>query len=184
MKRLFVCTSLLLVAATLSAQTAPPKAPPKSPAATESATIVGANITITYHAPGVKGRAGQIFTKDGLISHDPTYPVWRAGANEATKLHTDSDIMIGKLLVPKGDYTLWVDVADPDNWILIINKQTSQWGTKYDKAQDLGFVKMTTAKTPATVENLKYTLKNEGGNKGKLSLDWENRTGSVSIVVK
>ncbi len=184
MKRLFVCTSLLLVAATLSAQTAPPKAPPKSPAATESATITSANITITYHSPGVKGRAGQIFTKDGLISHDSTYPIWRAGANDATKLHTDSDIMIGTLLVPKGDYTLWVNIADPDNWILIVNKQVGQWGVKYDKAQDLGSVKMTMAKPPATVESLKFTLKSEGGNKGMLSLAWEDRTGMVSIVVK
>ena len=61
---------------------------PASPAATESATLGGKAVTITYSSPGVKGRAGHIFTKDGLISHNPHYPVWRAGANEATKLHT------------------------------------------------------------------------------------------------
>lgn len=183
MKHLLVCTTLLVAAATLSAQSAPPKAPPASPAATESVTIAGKAITITYSSPGVKGREGKLFGKDGKIGHDPTYPVWRAGANSATKLHTDADLMIGTLLVPKGDYTLYVDLSDPANWELIINKQIGQWGTIYDAHQDLGRVKMKMAKPPALVENLKYTLK-ATGNKGTLTLAWENLCGTVSFLEK
>jgi hypothetical protein len=179
-KRLLICTGLL-VASTLamSAQQGPPKSPP----ATESATIAGKAITITYSSPGVKGRAGHIFGKDGLIGHDPTYPVWRAGANTATKLHTDADLKIAGVAVPKGDYTLFVDVSDPDNWVLVVNKQTGQWGTQYDKAQDLGRVKMTMSKPLATVENLKYTVTDLGGTTGKLTLEWENHAASALIAV-
>jgi hypothetical protein len=148
------------------------------------ATIGGKAITITYNSPRVNGRAGHIFSKDGLISQNPHYPVWRAGANAATKLHTDADLVIGGLTVPKGDYTLFVNIADPDNWELIVNKQTGQWGLAYDKAQDLGQVKMTMSKPPALVEELKYTIKDLGGNKGKLSLAWENHVASVQINVK
>jgi hypothetical protein len=183
MKCLLVCTSLLF-AATLTAQTGAPKAPPASPAATESATIAGKAITISYSAPSVKGRAGQLFGKDGKIGHDPTYPVWRAGANAATKLHTDADLMIGTLLVPKGDYTVYIDLSDPANWVLIINKQTGQWGTIYDAHQDLGRVKMKMEKPAALVETLKYTIKDLGKGKAKLSLAWENLCGSVSFTVK
>jgi hypothetical protein len=43
---------------------------------------------------------------------------------------------------------------------------------------------MTMAKPPATVEELKYTLVDEGGNKGKLTLAWENVSASVPITVK
>ena len=179
MKRLLVCTGLLFVAATLSAQQNPPKSPP----ATEAATIAGKAITITYNSPGVKGRAGHIFTKDGLIGKDSTYPVWRAGANTATKLQTDADLKIGSLVVPKGDYSLYVDVANPDHWVLIINKQTGQWGTKYDKTQDLGRVKMTMSKPLALVEDLKYTLSDLGGTTGKLTLEWENHSASVLLAV-
>jgi hypothetical protein len=181
MKRLLACTGLLIVSATLSAQTPAPKAPLASPPATASATIGGKAIAITYNSPGVKGREGRIFTKDGQLSMDPTYPVWRAGANSATSLHTDGDLNIGDLAVPKGDYTLYVDISDPDNWILVVNKQTKQWGTKYDKTMDLGRVKMTMAKPSAPVENLKYTLTDNGGGKGSLTLAWENMSGSVSI---
>jgi hypothetical protein len=158
--------------------------PPKSPPATESGTIGAKAITITYSSPRVNGRAGKIFTKDGLISHDAHYPVWRAGANAATKLHTDADLDIRGLKVPKGDYTLFVDITDPDNWVLIVNKQTGQWGLAYDKAQDLGQVNMTMEKQPAPVENLKYTIKDLSGNKGTLTLVWENLSGSVPISVQ
>src|ERR1035437_10221262 len=139
MKLLLVYTSLLAVAATLSAEPGPPKSPP----ATESVTIAGKAITISYSSPGVKGRAGHLFGKDGRIGQDPQYPVWRAGANAATKLHTEADLDLGGLTVPKGDYTLFVDLSDPANWVLIVNKQTGQWGLSYDKAQDLGRVNMT-----------------------------------------
>ena len=84
----------------------------QSPAATETATINGKTITIKYSAPKVNGREGKIFTKDGLIGRDRTYPVWRAGANSATAFHTDADLDIAGLAVPKGDYTLFVDIGD------------------------------------------------------------------------
>jgi hypothetical protein len=158
---------------------------PASPAATESKTIAGKTITITYSSPRVKGREGKIFTKDGLIAAThKSYPVWRAGADTATKLHTDADLQIGDLAVPKGDYTLFVDIADPDNWVLIVNKQVGQWGLSYDKAQDLGRTKMTMSKPPAPIEDLKYTIKDDGGNKGTLELAWENHIASVPITVK
>ena len=183
MNRLIACCSLLAVAATLSAQTPAPKPPPKSPPATESVTIAGKAITITYSSPGVKGREGHIFTKDGQIGKDPTYPVWRAGANNATKLHTDADFKIGALAVPKGDYTLYVDISDPDAWVLVVNTQTGQWGTVYDKTKDLGRVKMTMTKPMAMVENLKYTLTALGGTTGKLTLEWEDHSASVLLAV-
>jgi len=180
-KRLLICTGLLVAATlTLSAQ----QGPPKIPSATESATLAGKAVTITYSSPGVKGRAGHIFGKDGLIGHDPTYPVWRAGANGATKLHTDADLTIGGLAVPKGDYTLFVDVSDAENWVLIVNKQTGQWGTQYDKAQNLGMIKLTMSKPGALVENLKYSITDVSGATGKLTLAWENHSASISITAQ
>ena len=100
----------------------------------------------------------------------------------------DADLKIGKLMVPKGTYTLYVDIADPAHWVLVVNKQTGQWGTEYDKAQDLGRVPMKMAVPPAMVEELKYTLKDlgkvKGKEKGKLTLAWENMSASVPLHVE
>jgi hypothetical protein len=180
MKRVLVCMGLLFTATALLGQ---PKAPPKSPPATESATIGGKSITITYSSPRVRGREGHIFTKDGLISHDPHYPVWRAGANAATTLKTDADMTIGDINVPAGTYTLFVDISDPAQWTLIVSKKTGEWGLAYDNTQDLGRTKMTMSKPPSMVEDLKYTLRNDGGGKGTLTLAWENVRASVPIHV-
>jgi hypothetical protein len=156
----------------------------KSPPEQTSATIAGKTLTITYSAPSVRGREGKLFGPGGKISEDPNYPVWRAGANAATTLHTDADLTIGGLDVPTGTYTLFVLVENPDAWQLIINKQTGQWGLKYDKSQDLGRVPMEMSKPSSLVETLKYTIRDEGDHKGKLELAWENHVASVPITVR
>ncbi len=180
MKRLLLCAGFLLAtAAVLPAQ---PKQP-ASPSATASATIDGKAISITYSSPRVRGREGHIFTKDGLISHDPHYPVWRAGANAATTLHAAADLKIGDLMVPKGSYTLFVDISNPDQWELILNKKTGEWGLAYDPSQDLGRVKMKMTKPVAMVEELKYNITDLGGTTGKITLEWENHSASVLFAV-
>lgn len=168
-------TVLLSIALMAGAATLAP-AQPKSPPAQTSVTINGKALTIKYAAPSMRGR--KIF--GGL---EPYGKVWRAGANAATAFHTDADLDIAGLAVPKGDYTLFVWL-DENQWQLIVNKQTGQWGLSYDQSQDLGRVKMNMSKPAAPVETYKMTLSSEGGNKGKLQLEWENTVASVPITVK
>lgn len=155
---------------------------PQSPSAQTSATIGGKTITIKYSAPSLRGR--QMFGAEGRISKDPTWPVWRAGADEATALHTDADLVINGLVVPKGNYTIFALVNPTLPWDLIINKQTGQWGLSYDAKQDLGRVPMTMTKPSAPIETFKITLSGTGGNKGKLQMEWENVIASVPFTVK
>lgn len=176
MKRLLMCAGLVAATTVLFAQ-----GNPASPPETVAAKIGSTSVTITYSSPGVKGRQGHIFTKDGLISHNPHYPVWRGGANAATTLLTDGDLQIGNLTVPKGKYTLFVDISDPDQWVLIVNKKTGEWGLAYDASSDLGKVKMMMSSPPSMVENLKYTIDDTGGGKGKITLAWENHSASVPV---
>ena len=164
----FGIVAALLAAAPLMAQQSPP--------AETAVTIAGKAIRINYSAPSMRGR--KIF--GGLEGYGR---VWRAGANEATALHTDANLDIAGLSVPKGDYTLWV-FLDPQQWQLVINKQTGQWGLDYDKNRDLGRVKMDMSKPPKPIETYKMTLSSLGGNKGKLQLAWENTVAEVAITVK
>src|SRR5580698_11379457 len=140
----------------------------QSPSAQTSVVIGGKTLSVHYSAPSARGR--KIFGTGGLLSQDPTYPAWRAGANSATAFHTDADLDIGGLRVPKGDYTIYVWVADPDNWQLILNKETGQWGLNYNAKMDVGRVKMTMSKPSAPIETYKMTLSGTGANTGKLQL--------------
>jgi hypothetical protein len=178
-------TTVLLIAVTTALglaqeqKKAEKKGAPLSPPANTSVTINGKTIAIKYSAPSMRGR--KIFNGTGALQPDNT--IWRAGANEATALHTDADLDIGGLAVPKGDYTLFVWL-DPQQWKLVVNKQTGQFGTEYHQEQDLGRVPMTVSKPPAPIETYKMTLSSQGGNKGKLQLEWENVIASVPITVK
>lgn len=159
-----------------------PVASAQSPAASATLTIGGKAISIRYSAPSVRGR--KVFAAGGPIARDPTYPVWRAGANDATALRTDADLDLGGLAVPKGNYTLYVMVKDPNVWELIVSKETGQWGDTYNASRDLGRVKMTMSTPAAPVETLKYTLTDKGGGKAELRLAWENRVATVQITVR
>jgi hypothetical protein len=165
-------TALLLVAGLGIAQ---------SPPAETSVKINGKTISIKYSAPSLRGR--KAFGPGGVISNDSTYPVWRAGANAATALHTEADLTFGKLSVPKGDYTLFVDTGS-NPWQLIVNKQTGQSGMDYDKSQDLGRIPMKVTKPAAPVETYKMTLSSAGANAGKLELAWENVVASADFTAK
>ncbi|SRR5258706_10303446 len=171
---LTLCCGLLLAGAVICS--AQGKKAPASPPAETSVTINGKQITIKYSAPSMRGR--KIF--GGL---EPYGKVWRAGANAATSLHTDADLQIGNLNVPKGDYTLFVWL-DPDQWQLIINKQTGQWGLSYDQSQDLGRAPMKMSKPSAPIETYQMTLSSEGSDMGVLKLAWENTIASVTFKVK
>ena len=160
-----------------------PGGAPQSPAAKAEVSINGKTISIDYSSPRVRGREGKIFTKDGLISKNPHYPVWRAGANAATTLKTDANLTIGNLNVPAGTYTLFIDISDPAHWVLIVSKATGEWGLDYDSTKDLGRVPMQTSKPPSMVENLDYKLTVDTLGKGTLTLSWEDVTASVQFTV-
>lgn len=166
--------AFVLVPALASAQLSPPAA--------ATLTIGGRNISVRYSAPSVRGR--RIFGPGGLLSRDPTYPVWRAGANSATSFHTDADLDVGGRAVPKGTYTLFVSVKDPEAWELIVNKETGQWGLDYNPSRDLGRIKMTMAKPPSLVETLKYFLTDKGGGNAELRMEWEHHVAAVPLSVK
>ena len=72
-------TSLIFAQADKSKRASPPE--------TATGTINGANISINYSSPAVKGR--KIW--GSLV---PYNKVWRAGANEATIFETSKDITV------------------------------------------------------------------------------------------
>jgi hypothetical protein len=109
--------------------------------------------------------------------------VWRTGADEATKLTTEADLMIGSLHVPKGTYSLFT-IPGEKEWTLILNKEADQWGAyKYDQSKDLGRVKMTARKLDKPVEQLTISVESAGGSRGVLKIAWSDLEASVPVMV-
>ena len=130
-------------------------------------------VRIDYGQPHARGRA----VAGTLVPYDQ---VWRTGANESTSLVTPVDLEIGGLRVPKGTYTLY-SLLTRSGWKLIVNRQTGQWGTQYDQAQDVGRVDMTVRQQAEAQESFSMTLV-PGGDVplgGTLVLSWGTLHGSV-----
>jgi Protein of unknown function (DUF2911) len=142
--------------------------PQGSPHETVSGAVDGAKVSIEYGRPYTRGRK----IVGGLV---PYGRVWRTGADQSTTLTTDGPLVIGGAAVPAGKVSLYT-LPSPQGWKLIINKQTGQWGTEYNEAQDLARVDLTARTLTAPVDQ--FTIKIEGG---QLKLAWELTELSVPI---
>ena len=133
--------------------------------------VSGANISITYGRPLLKDRTvgDSVEPLDGRV--------WRLGADEATTLTTNRDLMLGSAHVPAGEYTLWA-LTNGDTTELIVNSETGQWGTDYDESRDLARTEMTvnTLDTPADQLTLHV-------DESELRLEWGAMAASVPIMV-
>ncbi|MBB6609930.1 DUF2911 domain-containing protein [Pontibacter sp. Tf4] len=167
--KIFSFLAMLLVALVVTssamAQDAKPKA---SPPATATGKVGAATVTINYSSPSVKGRTiwGELV---------PYGQVWRSGANEATTITFDKDVMVEGKPLAAGTYSFYTIPAE-DKWTVIFNKTAKQWGTQYDEKQDALRVTVTPRKAPTMNERLKYDVNNQG-----LLLSWENMEVPVKI---
>jgi hypothetical protein len=147
--------------------------PLPSPPATATVTLAGQTLMIHYNSPSVRGR--EIF--GGLVPYDQ---VWRTGANPATTLITPVSLHVGSLLVPAGTYTIYT-LPSRKKWMLIVNKQTGQWGTVYKPEMDLGRVEMK-EKTIPEQELMSISFDDIKKDSAELHIRWATTDESVKIT--
>ena len=136
-------------------------------------------ISIDYGSPEAHGR--KVFGGDMV----PFDKVWRLGANKATHLTTDYDLVIGGQTIPAGTYSLFA-VPSKDKWTLKINKATGMWGIPYKPeydATELAKVDLKVETMSATQERFVITLA-QTGNDNSLIFEWENTRASVGFTIK
>ena len=139
-----------------------------SPPKVAEGTINGANITVNYSSPAVKGRT--IFGE--LV---PLGKVWRAGANEATLFETSKDIKVQGKPLPAGKYSFFIIPGESVS-TFIFNKETGQWGTKYDQSKDAMRVDVPSGQTSTLTERLTYDVVSDG-----LEIKWEYGRAKAKI---
>jgi hypothetical protein len=117
----------------------------------EDAALTGpSRIAIAYGQPHARGRR----IDGGLIPRDT---VWRFGANAATTLHTDVDLVLDTLRVRRGDYALFV-LRTATGWQLILNRGAAMWGTDYDASADVGRITLASRTRAEPEESLTIYL--------------------------
>lgn len=139
--------------------------------------VVGlTEITVDYSSPGVKGR--KIW--GGLVPYDQ---MWRAGANQATKVTFSKNVTFAGKPVPAGSYAFFL-IPTRDAWTVILNKKTDQSGTArdYKQADDLLRVSIKPKAAPHR-ERLTYLVTDFTDDKASLDLEWDKLRLSIPITV-
>lgn len=151
-------------AAVLLASTAP-RAQRASPHESTSGSVQGADLTITYGRPYMRGRA----IMGSLV---PYGRVWCPGADEATILATSAPLTFGELTLAAGRYSLWM-LPSAGDWQLIVNRQTGQWHTQHDPSVDIGRVTLEKRSLTGAVEQLTFAIEKSPGGGGAIVMRWE-----------
>ncbi len=167
---------------------------PSSPRGEASTQIGEAWIVVDYGRPILRGRT-DIFGSGEEYGTQVTgpAPVWRAGANKSTRLHTEIPLMIGDVEVASGEYSVFVELSQ-DGWTFILSTYEAKdsgrapgdglWGA-YGYASDKDVVR-----TPMMVSEVAHSadqftigffdVSDEGG---MLSMMWENTMARVPFSV-
>ena len=143
-----------------------------------------ATIRIDYGQPHLRGRT---IPSDSLVPYDQ---VWRTGANAATTLTTDVDLIIGGASIPKGTYVLQT-MPSRAGWKLLVQKapagSSMMAAMIYDPANDVARIDLRESTLPAPLESLSIWLipsRQPGQARGELRLAWGTVALATDWIVK
>ena len=150
-------------------------------------------MVVDYGRPLLRGRAN-IFGSGadyGKTIKDGS-PVWRAGANDTTRLTTQAPLEIGGKTLPPGVYNVFIDLK-PGNWALVLNTQPVQekydpnekvklYGSyNYDSKFDVVRVPMTVRASDVTIEQLTIGFVNVSQTSATLSIAWDKTVATADL---
>lgn len=164
---------------------------PASPRGQASTQVGGQWIDVDYGRPILRGRenvfgSGESYGEQVLGGA----PVWRAGANQTTRLSTEAPLVIGGQRIEPGEYSLFVDLAE-DGWTLIVSSQPYQetpsrdeevatWGAyRYDAEYDVVRAPMTMDTSDHAIDQFTIVFADVTDSGGKLAMAWED---TVAVV--
>ena len=200
-----VATIALSAAAVVSAQRPDVKLPPSPKGAAEIQVLGkydekgryngGQWITVDYSRPLLRGRdmfgSGANYGKKA----NPDSEVWRAGANDTTRLTTQASLTFGTTTIKPGTYNVFVDLKE-GAWTLILTSQGVQpkydpndkvllYGSyNYDKKFDVLRVPMQVQPIPMSIEQLTIGFTDVRADGGSLFIAWDRTMATASFTAK
>ena len=161
----------------------------------EASTQIGeAWIFVDYGRPILRGRTGIFGSGEdyGTMVTGPA-PVWRAGANKSTRLHTEIPLMIGDVEVAAGEYSIFVDLSQ-DGWTFILSSHEAKdsgrapgeglWGAYgYTSDKDVVRTPMTVSEMMTSADQFTIGFFDVTEDGGVLSMMWETTMASVPFTI-
>ena len=148
--------------------------PRPSPKGSVMQTVGLTEIAVSYSSPAVKGRKiwGEVVPFDKL---------WRAGANECTKVTFSAPVSIEGKPVAAGGYCLFL-LPSKTSWTFILSKNTQQAGTdEYKQSDDALRVPAASTAIPLR-ERLAFAILDFDDERATLAMEWENLRVSVKLT--
>lgn len=152
-------------------------------------------LVVDYGRPLLRGRTG-IFGAGAdygkTVKGDS--PVWRAGANDTTRLTTQVPLSIGGKMLQPGVYNVFVDLK-PDAWALVLTTQPIQpkydpndkvnlYGAyNYDPKFDVLRAPMTVRMGTDSVEQFTIGFTNRTDTGVTLTMAWEKTVASIDLTL-
>ena len=150
--------------------------PAVSPRQTVEQQFSVTKISIEYGRPAVKGR--KIFGE--LV---PFGQVWRAGANEATKITFGQEVLFGGQKVKKGTYALYI-VPQEKEWKIILNRGVNNWGAyTYDAKEDVATTTVPVKMMNEKMERFTINFEDITDEKLNLVLEWDKTRADVPVEI-
>jgi hypothetical protein len=112
----------------------------------------------------------------------PYNEIWRTGANRATLISFDTDVMVQGNKLEKGKYSFFT-IPTSNEWTIIFNKNNDLWGTSgYKKEEDALRIQVKPAAAGFT-ERMMFYFTDLKDNSASLVLQWEKLQVPISIEV-
>jgi hypothetical protein len=152
-------------------------------------------IEVTYGRPIKRGRQ-DLFGKgaDYGKTVNAGAPVWRAGANQSTRLKTEVPLIFDGKKLPVGDYSVFVELQEKA-WTLIFSNWPTQqkmdekntaalWGAYgYTPDKDVLRVTMKLDTLPFSMDQFTIAFIDMTADGGKLAMMWDKTMASVPFKV-
>lgn len=152
-------------------------------------------IVVDYGRPLLRGRK-DIFGAGADYGRtvNAGAPVWRAGANNTTRLTTQVPLQIGGKTLAPGVYNVFVDLK-PGNWTLVLSNQPVQdtfdpndkvrlsGATNYDAKFDLLRAPMSVRMADSSVEQFTIGFANVTDAGATMTLAWEKTVAAIDVKV-
>lgn len=150
-------------------------------------------IEVRYGRPLKRGR--DIFGADDYREHlNDGAPIWRAGANQTTRLITDVPLVFATTAIAPGEYTLFINLgATP--WEFIVsswpaqvsydagNREALFGAFEYTPDRDVVRIPMTVETLPRSFDQLSWQFLDITDTGGTLALLWDTKLASVAFTL-